>query len=349
MARAYEARLEDNPSHGKGWPCGPVTPALNTAQTQNTNSTQKPSTLPPLLPTPTSSLPFRNIPPTEIRDRRSKGLCFKCDEKWSPSHHCQSKVLLLLEAEEEEPIPKPVDHPPDDVSGDISSLHALSSQLQGRSLRVAGMYRQHTFSILIDSGSTHNFIKQALVERLGLAITPCPRFRVATGSGAFLVCQFCCKNAPILVQGITFDVDVFVLAIEGPDVVLGFPWLESLGKVSHDYSALTMEFMWNGTLVTIVGDKTLASQLVSLHRLQAMVQMADIAEFFAITQTSSVLSEELDSMFPTDLPTHFTKLLEHFASIFAQPSGLPPYRSVDHRIHLIEGSKPLNVWPHRYR
>jgi hypothetical protein len=73
-------------------------------------------------------------------------------------------------------------------------------------------------------------------------------------------------------QGIIFSVDLFVLAIEGPDVVLGFPWLQLLGKVAHDYSALTMEFTWEGQPVTLRGDSTIPSQSISILQLQALVQ-----------------------------------------------------------------------------
>ena len=104
----------------------------------------------------------------------------------------------------------------------VSSIHALASQIQRRSLWILGSYHHNSFPILIDSGSTHNFIKLALLEHLGLIMTPFLRFHVATGCGTFLLCQYCCKNAPLIVQGITFAVDMFLLAIEGPDVVLGF-------------------------------------------------------------------------------------------------------------------------------
>ncbi|MCI10416.1 hypothetical protein A2U01_0031509 [Trifolium medium] len=215
MARAYEARLDDNPN-SKGGSRGPTSPLspnnnslinpthINTnphqSLPQSTSINPKSSTLPPLLPTPPSSLPVRHLPPAEIRDRRAKGLCFKCDEKWGPTHRCRSKVLLLVGADDDDIPPESEDLNSDDISGDISSLHALSSQFCGRSLRVSGMYNRHSFQILIDSGSTHNFIKPSLAERLGLVITPCPRFRVATGCGTFLVCQHCCLAAPLMLQ-----------------------------------------------------------------------------------------------------------------------------------------------------
>ncbi|PNY01861.1 retrotransposon-related protein, partial [Trifolium pratense] len=364
MARAYEARLDDNPSYNKTWNRSPThTPSQNTTSSnaitqnnltptptpnQSSNSSNKATTLPPLLPTPTYKLPVRHFPSAEMRDRRSKGLCFNCDEKWGPSHRCRSKVLLLMGAEDDDDDVE--DHNPDEISGDISSLHALSSHLQGRSLRVSGMYNQHIFQILVDSGSTHNFIKPSLVERLGLTLSPCPRFRVATGCGTFLVCQYCCKVEPLLLQGISFSVELFVLAIEGPDMVLGFPWLQSLGKVSHDYSALTMEFTWHGEAVKLQGDTSLASQSVSLHQLQALVQSDVISGIFTLTQSGAELEPNLNEPpdFPQSIPQPVLELLQRFEKVFATPTGLPPHRCIDHRIHLIEGSKPVNVRPYRY-
>lgn len=180
-------------------------------------------------------------------------------------------MLLLIGADDDDLDTTIEDPTPEDVVGDISSLHALSSQHKGRSLRVSCAYGHHRLQTLIDNGSTHNFIKPSVVERLGLTMTPCPRFRVATGCGSALLCQYCCSAVPLNLQGITFSVDLFILAIEGPDVVLGFPWLESLGKVTHDYSALTMEFTWEGQPVTLRGDSTIPSQSVSLLQLQALV------------------------------------------------------------------------------
>ena len=32
-----------------------------------------------------------------MEERRKKGLCFNCDEKFRPGHHCKSAKLFLLE------------------------------------------------------------------------------------------------------------------------------------------------------------------------------------------------------------------------------------------------------------
>ena len=41
-------------------------------------------------------------------------------------------------------------------------------------------------------------------------------------------------------------------------------------------------------------------------------------------------------------------LLHTYKNIFAKPSGLPPTRSHDHSIPLLEGSNPVKVKPYRY-
>ena len=129
--------------------------------------------------------------------------------------------------------------------------------------------------MLIDSGSTHNFVKPVLVEQLGLPMTLISSFRVSTGSGASLVCQYSCPAISLVLQGILFTMDLFVLSIEGLDVVLGFPWLQLLGRVSHDYSALTMDLWWQGHKVTLIEETINQTTPISLHHLQALVSGGD--------------------------------------------------------------------------
>ncbi|KAH9685790.1 hypothetical protein KPL70_014094 [Citrus sinensis] len=217
------------------------------SHSQNTPPPPKLNTLPPLLPTP--NLPIRRLTPAELRDKREKGLCYNCDQKYSANHRCRSKFLLLMGTDDNEPTSFEQELPPESVeeviTGDISSLNALAGQINPCSLRLIGEVGSHSFQVLIDSGSTHNFIKPTMAERMGLPIQPTTPFRVYIGNGDFL---------------------------------------QLLGRVSHDYSALSMEFCWNGAPVTLQGDLATTPSLITFNQLQSLVHHTDIYSVFALQQ-----------------------------------------------------------------
>ena len=45
---------------------------------------------------------FKRLTETEIQDKRTKGLCFRCDEKFSLGHQCKDKSLHVLTVCDEE-------------------------------------------------------------------------------------------------------------------------------------------------------------------------------------------------------------------------------------------------------
>ena len=46
--------------------------------------------------------------------------------------------------------------------------------------------------------------------------------------------------------------------------------------------------------------------------------------------------------------TEMQEVLKEFQNVFKEVEGLPPSRSHDHKISLIEGAKPVNIQPYRY-
>ena len=45
--------------------------------------------------------PMKKLTCKEMQNRRTQGLCFNCDEKFTPGHRCKGSQLLLLEANNE--------------------------------------------------------------------------------------------------------------------------------------------------------------------------------------------------------------------------------------------------------
>lgn len=104
----------------------------------------------------------------EIEEKRSKGLCFGCEEKYTPGHKCKHHQLFLMEIEEDEaPLE---DEQTQEVTVEeqpLISLHAMTGSFGGSTIRVEGQAGNRRLHILIDSGSTHNFLDTDTARKLG--------------------------------------------------------------------------------------------------------------------------------------------------------------------------------------
>ncbi|KAL6323861.1 hypothetical protein AAG906_005857 [Vitis piasezkii] len=74
-------------------------------------------------------------------------------------------------------------------------------------MRVSAKVGPHELIVLIDSGSTHNFINERIAELLQLPMVPTEPFNV--------------KVANVLLQGIPFTLTLYSLPLIGLDMVLG--------------------------------------------------------------------------------------------------------------------------------
>ncbi|KAH9295126.1 hypothetical protein KI387_038714, partial [Taxus chinensis] len=69
------------------------------------------------------------------------------------------------------------------------SCHALSGISTPQTLQVVGYIKKQKVTILIDSGSTHNFINHKLAARLNCFIYPAPEFQVMIADGGTVQCS----------------------------------------------------------------------------------------------------------------------------------------------------------------
>lgn len=110
------------------------------------------------------------------------------------------------------------------------------------------------------NGSTHNFIQPMLAESLKLRVRPITSFRVFTANGDSLICSLMCPKVEVELQGKRFWVDLYILKIRGPELVLGLPWLQGLGKIVQDYKKMEMKFMHEEENVKLIGNNSLGLQ-----------------------------------------------------------------------------------------
>ncbi|XP_028794215.1 uncharacterized protein LOC114749837 [Neltuma alba] len=200
--------------------------------------------------------------------RREKGLCFKCGDKFSPGHRCKPSSFKLLEITED------CDEPAMENTtssyaeeNDIAeiSLHAILGGSTSSTMKLQGTLLSKPVLILIDSGSTHNFIYEKIVAELKIPTQQIPTFGVQIGNGNIIACRSVCKQVEIQVQSLTIKDDFFPFAIGGADMVLGIKWLASLNTVEANWQKMYMIFWVNGKRYKLQGTPQSERTKASLH------------------------------------------------------------------------------------
>ncbi|KAF3783672.1 hypothetical protein EJ110_NYTH31979 [Nymphaea thermarum] len=118
------------------------------------------------------------------------------------------------------------------------SLHALAGKQ--RSLR------GHKVSVLVDTGSTHNFIAKKSAKALGCTIEQQPTFNVGVGDESSVKCSGRWSLETLEIQGHKFPVELFTVAMAGAELILGIQWLRGLAEVVWDFVGMQMHFDQNG-------------------------------------------------------------------------------------------------------
>ncbi|KAH0641887.1 hypothetical protein KY290_033503 [Solanum tuberosum] len=202
------------------------------------------------------------------------------------------------------------------------SLQDLNGIKGYRTLRNSGYTTKKPINILIDYGSTHNFINEQAAKRIG------------------------CKKFKWLMQGSTFEDDFLILPIGSCDVVLGIQWLCKLGDIQMSFENLFMKFNYLGKQVTLQGTCP-SFKIVGAKALTSLFE--DNVQIFMIRVNNEKDDKNITFMKNDAGPEEIQGLIEQYRDLFNEPKKLPPYRGVfDHHIPLEENSNLVNSRPYRY-
>ncbi|XP_021986733.1 uncharacterized protein LOC110883233 [Helianthus annuus] len=336
---------------------GSSKPLLPTPKISPSESPTNPSipSKPSTFTASTAKVGFRRLTPNEIAQKRSQGLCYRRNEKYTWDHKCKTTPQLLF-FDDDSPYPGGSPDSPSSEGTDsllaeklqldevktqsTISYNALSGGCSATTLRFTGLVQGKEVQVLFDGGSTHCFVQTRIAAFLNFTIEAVEPFSVLVGSGERLPCSGLAKTVELVIQGHPIVVDFYVLPLQGCDMVLGVSWLATLGPVITDYSTSVFEFSLNGKQVIWQWDVTIA-QAIQFHGFRHLIHSDGIAQLFHLTLLPP---ESKPPVYPPDLQTILTK----FAVVFTAPIGLPPTCSQNHHIELLPASNPVSVRPYRY-
>ncbi|KAI4364464.1 hypothetical protein MLD38_020553 [Melastoma candidum] len=120
-------------------------------------------------------------------------------------------------------------------------------------MKVRGNYKKRSLHILVDSGSTHNFVDSRTVGGINVVIKPITPVTVAVADGRSVLCNRMIPHFTWVIQGMEFHADFYVLALGGCEMILGMDWLSRLGDITWNFKLSTMRFWWKGESVVLQG------------------------------------------------------------------------------------------------
>lgn len=86
-------------------------------------------------------------------------------------------------------------------------------------MKVPASVRRQKVIVLIDSGSTHNFISDRIAGRLQVPVIPMPAFSIKVANRDPMKCSDRFEHVSISLQGIPFSLTFYSLPLIGFDVV----------------------------------------------------------------------------------------------------------------------------------
>lgn len=216
----------------------------------------------------------------------------------------------------------------EDNQPDNEAVHAEAAQFLSLSdaaffgissvqtLRVKGSINGKPVTILVDCGSTHNIIQPRIASGLNLPKNDIEPFSVMVGNGQMIRCSRYCPTVPLQIQQLSFNIPLFILPIEGADLVLGISWLGSLGRLTADFSVPEISFIKDGATVTLKGEPL--AQPISPSSLSTLIRHGSIASIHTLVMQNTTPNNQT-TVLPTHLGPTVNTLLHTFTKLFQEP------------------------------
>ncbi|KAD6118682.1 hypothetical protein E3N88_09953 [Mikania micrantha] len=293
---------------------------------------------------------------------RAPRRCFRCQGLGHIASECPNKRIVTLAELEEIPDPS-LDEPktecllneipnieefvgPDEGECLVVRRMLSSSQNRAESQQREAIFHtrctisQKVCTVIIDGGSCANVASQTLISKLGLEIEPHPSPYVIQWLNQDKGLRVTHRVQVHLSIGKIYEDDVWcdVIPMDACHVLLGRPWLFDR-RVMHDGYLNTYTFLYKERRVTLT---PINPTLPTSNKPMPLTTLLQIEQHEYQPSKDVILLGLDDETNPTplSLPKLVQPLLQAYPQVFPAeiPEGLPPLRTIQHKIDLIPGS-----------
>ena len=117
--------------------------------------------------------------------------------------------------------------------------------------------------MLIDSGSTHNFIHCKVAKELNCFLYLALECQVMVANGGTIIFYRKCHNIKLTMGEYVLNIPMLSIPMGGVDVVLGVQWLQSLGTVAFNFQELFLNFFSEGKEIELRGIARKPGKIIS--------------------------------------------------------------------------------------
>jgi hypothetical protein len=161
-----------------------------------------------------------------------KGLCYNCDDKYFSGHKCKEKNIFMAisedisEEEVETPLvselPETTDITPPSDPPEVEpaiSLNSLTGFSSPHTLKLIYYINHRKVIILVDSGSTHNFIHRRIGQETHFYIHAINNFQIMIANGGSMKCGGHCENVCLQIGDYHLKSHMFAIDMGSCDIV----------------------------------------------------------------------------------------------------------------------------------
>uniref|UniRef100_A0ACD5Y7R2 Uncharacterized protein n=1 Tax=Avena sativa TaxID=4498 RepID=A0ACD5Y7R2_AVESA len=265
----------------------------------------------------------------QLRDyHRANRLCFKCGDKYEPSHQCGKKPNTELHLAQTEPTPEQLT---DEILNmleiqDIAnaeersiSVHALDGTEGAKTLRLRALIGNQVLLILVDSGSTDSFLNANMLDRIQCKVSKTEPIAVKLADGKFMQCDQMVNDLGWWCQGETFITNMRVLELGAYDEILGMDWLQQHSPMVTDWQNHCLAFQHKNKFIRLQGVLAPPQDNVRELRVEKFLKWYKGTEVWVV----AMIKPETETQ-AVAIPAAIQAVLADFSDVFATPTNLPP-------------------------